>query len=298
MENIIIESVDRYELSVNIYEVKNPKGYIQVIHGMQEHQNRYINLAIELNKAGYTVITSDMRGHGANCNELGYFSHKNGDKLLLDDQRAITEYILQRYDCKKVIVLAHSMGTIITRNLIQTQYKNYEKVILIGYPNYQPIMKLGLLLAKTIRLFKGSKYNSNLITNLSVGSFNKNISSPRTNLDWLSYNEENVDLYIKDDLCGFPFKVGAFIDLFNLLCNMHKPNRKLNSNLPLLLLAGKDDPCVGGEKGITNSKNALNQMGFNNLKEITFDNMRHEILNEKEYLMVIQQIINFLEGEW
>ena len=46
MKNIKLNSIDNYELSLNIYEVENSKGYIQVIHGMQEHQNRYTSFAM------------------------------------------------------------------------------------------------------------------------------------------------------------------------------------------------------------------------------------------------------------
>ena len=296
MENIKIKAVDGYELSLNIYEVENPEGYIQVIHGMQEHQNRYIKVAEILNREGYTVITNDMRGHGKNADNLGYFSNKNGHILLLEDQKEITKYIKSKYMTDKVIILAHSMGTIITRNLIQTESNDYDKVILSGYPNYQPVMKLGLLLAKTIKLFKGAKGYSELISDLSVGSFNKKIENPRTNLDWLSFNDENVDKYIADDFCGFPFTISAFIDLFTLLCNMHKKADDCN-NIPLLLLAGKDDPCVGGEKGINNSILSLNKMGFNNIKNIEYDHMRHEIFNETLYQTVIDDIFSFLGGD-
>ena len=298
MQNIVINSVDNYQLSLTIFDVLNPKGYIQVIHGMQEHKERYINIALELNKAGYTVITSDMRGHGINCKDLGYFSNKNGDKLLLEDQKVITKYIMDTYSTGKVIILAHSMGTIITRNLIQTESHNYEKVILSGYPNYQAIMKFGLLLAKTIKSIKGDHYISKLVSDLSVDSFNKQIKNPRTSLDWLSYNEKNVDLYIDDNLCGFPFTISAFVDLFSLLCNMNKrPNEKANTNLPLLLLAGHNDPCVGGEKGIKDSINNLRKNDFTNITEITYENMRHEILNEKDSLIVINDIIKFLKDK-
>ena len=298
MQNIVINSVDNYQLSLTIFDVLNPKGYIQVIHGMQEHKERYINIALELNKAGYTVITSDMRGHGINCKDLGYFSNKNGDKLLLEDQKVITKYIMDTYSTGKVIILAHSMGTIITRNLIQTESHNYEKVILSGYPNYQAIMKFGLLLAKTIKSIKGDHYISKLVSDLSVGSFNKQIKNPRTSLDWLSYNEKNVDLYIDDNLCGFPFTISAFVDLFSLLCNMNKrPNETANTNLPLLLLAGHNDPCVGGEKGIKDSINNLRKNNFTNITEITYENMRHEILNEKDSLIVINDIIKFLKDK-
>ena len=90
------------------------------------------------------------------------------------------------------------MGTIITRNLLQTESNNYEKVILSGYPNYQGIVNLGILIGKIIRLFKGGRHYSKLLANLSVGSFNNKIKNPRTKLDWLSFNEENVDNYVKD----------------------------------------------------------------------------------------------------
>ena len=239
-----------------------------------------------------------MRGHGINCKDLGYFSNKNGDKLLLEDQKVITKYIMDTYSTGKVIILAHSMGTIITRNLIQTESHNYEKVILSGYPNYQAIMKFGLLLAKTIKSIKGDHYISKLVSDLSVGSFNKQIKNPRTSLDWLSYNEKNVDLYIDDNLCGFPFTISAFVDLFSLLCNMNKrPNETANTNLPLLLLAGHNDPCVGGEKGIKDSINNLRKNNFTNITEITYENMRHEILNEKDSLIVINDIIKFLKDK-
>ena len=69
-----IKSKDNYKLNLHIFETasKSTKGYIQVIHGMEEHQERYKNFAEILNKAGYTVITSDMRGHGVNAPELGF----------------------------------------------------------------------------------------------------------------------------------------------------------------------------------------------------------------------------------
>ena len=102
-----------------------------------------------------------------------------------------------------------------------------------------------------------------------------------------------VDNYIKDDLCGFPFKLGAFIDLFTLLCNMHKKGKNIK-DIPLLLLAGNEDPCIGGEKGIKDSINALHKMGFNNIKNIEYTHMRHEILNETEHHIVIKDIISFL----
>lgn len=295
MENIKLKASDNYELSINIYNVDNPKGYIQIIHGMQEHQNRYKPVIEKLNEAGYAVISSDIRGHGINAQVLGYFADNDGYLLVLKDQKIITKYIKERFNTKKVIILGHSMGTIIARNLLQTESKDYSKVILSGYPNYQFAVNLGVLIGKMIKLFKGSKYESKLLSDMSVGSFNNKIKNPRTKLDWLSYNTSNVDLYIEDPYCGFPFKTSAFIDLFKMMSLMHKKNRFKNVNdIPLLMLAGDDDPCVGGKKGITSSIKALQQVGFTQIKEITYEHMRHEILNEENWIDVAHDIINFL----
>lgn len=295
MENILINSIDNYELSLNVYEVENAKGYIQILHGMQEHQGRYLDVINHLTNAGYTVISSDMRAHGANAKVFGYFAEKNGWKLLIEDQKVITKYIKERFKTEKVIILAHSMGTIITRNLLQTEASNYDKIILSGYPNYQVAVKAGILIGKIIRLFKGGNYKSKLLFKLSVGSFNKKIENPKTKLDWLSYNEETVNKYLHDPLCGFPFKTSAFIDLFTLLNRMNKFSKKdENKNVQMLLLSGKDDPCMGGEKGVKNSIKALNKANFTIVKNIEYDNMRHEILNEKNASAVINDILEFL----
>ena len=53
--------------------------------------------------------------------------------------------------------------------------------------------------------------------------------------------------------------------------------------MKILLLRGKDDPCVGGVKGALDSKKVLIKAGFTNIKNIDYDNMRHEILNEVDH---------------
>ena len=295
MENIILKSIDNYELSLAIYEANKPKGYVQIIHGMQEHKERYDYFATKLLNAGYTVVVSDTRGHGYNAPTLGYTCELDGDKFILADQKLITEYIQTKYKTEKVILFGHSMGSIIARNLLQTESKNYSHTILSGYPNYQGAVKLGLGIAKVIRKIKGGKYYSKLLTNLSVGSFNKKIKNPKTNLDWLSVNEENVNTYINDPYSGHKFLTSSFVDLFTLMVNMNKLDNFIEvKSIPLLLLRGLEDPCTGGDKGSFSSIKTLSKAGFRNIEERKYRNMRHEILNEKERDLVIKDILEFL----
>lgn len=41
MKKEFLKANDNYELELHIFEVKNPKAIIQLIHGMEEHQSRY-----------------------------------------------------------------------------------------------------------------------------------------------------------------------------------------------------------------------------------------------------------------
>ena len=298
MEKVKLLVKDNYELNLHIFEVSNPKGYIQIIHGMEEHQERYERLIKDLNSLGYTVISSNMRGHGEDAPLLGFFKEDKGYTYLLSDQKEITKYICERFKTNKVIILAHSMGTIITRNLLQTESKNYEKVILSGYPCPQHFINLGLGLTSLIKKIKGPKYYSKLVENMSIEQFNKQIKKTKTNVDWISFNEENVNEYINDKYCGHGFTVSAFNDLFHLAKNMSKSDRYVNVNnkLPLLLLRGDSDPCTGYDKGSKKSIEILENAGFENIKMIKYEHMRHEILNEINYKDVHKDIMKFLDN--
>lgn len=296
MKEVFLKTTDGYDLCLHLFPINNPKGYIQLIHGMEEHQERYEPFIKFLNSLGYYCVSSDMRGHGKTTKELGYFKDKKGYLHLIEDQKLISQYIKDEFKVDKIIIFAHSMGTIITRNLLQSDSSSYSKIILSGYPCYNAGVGLGIILCNIIQAFKGSKYRSKLIDKMSIGSFNKKIKKPRTNIDWVSMNNENIDNYLLDPLCGFGFTVSAYRDLFILNKRMHKYKnyKNVNKDLSFLLLRGRLDPCVGGEKGSKDSIKVLTKAGFNNIKDVPFDNMRHEILNEVDYQKVYNEVEKYL----
>ena len=294
-EEIIISGAENYQLSVTVYEAKNAKANIIFIHGMEEHQGRYEPFATFLKDNGYNVVTSDLRGHGKNAPFLSHIAKRKGDKLLIEDQREITKYVKGRFPNLPTYLFAHSMGTIITRVLLQTNSKEYDKVALSGYVNPNPASPIAVCLGNITRVFKGGKGHSKLLTILALGNFVKSVKNRKTVLDWLSFNENNVKNYIEDPLCGVEFTVGSYCALFHLLNNMAKKRKYKNvhNNMPILLAAGKDDPCTGFEKGRTASKKLLDKVGFKDVSVITYENMRHEILNETERDKVYQDILDF-----
>lgn len=295
MEKILLKSTDGYELDVHLFEVKNAKAIIQLIHGMEEHQERYEDFISFLNDNGYSVLSSDMRGHGISATKTGFFKERKGHEHLLNDQVTILNYIKKRFIDLPIYLFAHSMGTIISRNLIQKEGHNYTKICLSGYPNYQNGAGFGVFFANVIQFFKGPYKKSPFLTNLVTGSFSRKVKSRKSNLDWLTYNEDNVKAYLEDPLCGFGFSVSAYRDLFNLVKGMHKVKRYIDVNptTPILLISGEDDPCTGGEKGRKDSYKILQKAGYKDIGVITYKMMRHEILNELEKEKVYRDVLDF-----
>ena len=129
MEKQFLKAAEGYSLSLAVFPVNNAKAVIQIVHGMQEHKERYYPFAEYLNKNGYAVVVSDMRGHGEDAPLLGHIADKKGEKILIDDQNKIYEYIKENFKGLPVYLFGHSMGSIISRVVLQEYSKNYQKVI-------------------------------------------------------------------------------------------------------------------------------------------------------------------------
>ena len=296
-EEIKLTSVDGYELSLAVFKAENPKAVIQMVHGMEEHKERYYDFCEFLAKQGFSSVVSDLRGHGSNAPLLSHISDKHGERLLIDDQREIRKYIAEQFKDVPVYLFGHSMGTIISRVLLETEGDQYQKVALSGYVNPNTVAGIGAFLVSFISLFKGKKGHSKLINNMAMGPFTKAVEDRKTDLDWLSYNKENVQKYIADPLCGVEFTLGSYHTLMKLLGLMAKPKNynKVSKEQPILLISGDADPCTGGEKGRIASKDVLTKAGYENIEVNTLEHMRHEILNETEKEKVYQDLLEFFK---
>ena len=295
MEKVFLDAAEGYKLSLAVFPVAKPKAVLQMVHGMQEHKERYYPFIEYLNKNGYAVVISDMRGHGEDAPLLGHIADNKGEQILIEDQNRIYQFIKEHFAGLPVYLFGHSMGSIISRVLLQESSQNYQKVILSGYVCPNPASPVAVFLGNIVKSGGRQKF-SKLLANLALGPYSKAVKNRKTDLDWLSSNEENVQNYIADPLCGFPFTNGSFSALFHLLNNMGKAKKYVNVNkeLQFLLAGGEDDPCTGYDKGRANSKKVLEKAGFTNFQVATFKGMRHEILNETDKEQVYQTMLDFL----
>ncbi len=300
MGKIMLPSDDNYQLSLSFFESESEHvaGVVQIVHGMEEHKERYYDFALYLAMNGLHVVVADLRSHGEDAPLLSHIADKRGADLLIRDQQIITDWITGRFPGLPILLFGHSMGSIISRVLLQTDSSRYAKAALCGYVNPNPAAPVAVVLGNAARLSKGSRAHSKLLDGLALGTYGKSIPDRKTDLDWLSYNEENVRKYMADPLCGAAFTIGSYCALFSLLNRMGKAGayRNVNAGMPLLLIAGKDDPCTGGEKGRASSRTVLEKAGFRRISAITYEHMRHEILNETANEKVYRDLRDFFLG--
>ncbi len=295
--NLTITAKDGYKLSARIFESPDAKALVQVVHGMEEHKERYDAFAAYLRQNGFTVLTCDLRGHGADAPVLSHIADRQGHTLLAEDALTLTAYLKEKYPEKPVLLFAHSMGTLIARKVLQKNSADYAGIVLSGYPNPQKIASAGILLSGLIGAVKGAKGHSGLLNGMAMGPFARAVPDAKTGLEWLSFNEDNVRAYQADPLCGVEFTVGSFNALFHLVSENAKAElyENVNAELPVLLISGADDPVTGGEKGRNASLEVLRKAGFRSLKVVTLEHMRHEILQEDRKEEVYQAVCGFLQ---
>ena len=113
-----------------------PKASILILHGMAEHQKRYLSFAEYLVGSGYDVYSYDHRGHGTDkkMSDVGFIASEDGYQLVIQDAIKVSEFIAENNRSNKFFLLGHSMGSIISRNVLQT-YDKYTGVILSGSPH-------------------------------------------------------------------------------------------------------------------------------------------------------------------
>ena len=157
----------------------------------------------------------------------------------------------------------------------------------------------GLALAGTLAR-RGAASTNAAVTALAFGAYNKTFKPNRTEYDWLSADEENVDKYIADPLCGHDATVGLFREmLWGIRFNQRPTNlRKMDKTAPVLLISGEDDPVGGMGAGVRQTYQAFRHAGVTDCTLRLYHGLRHELLNEKAHRgAVYQDIWNWMEGK-
>lgn len=292
---------DNLPLSIAIFEPEEEvKGIVQFSHGMAEHKERYFPFMEYLASNGYASIINDHRGHGGSVKseeDYGYLYDETSD-FIVEDAYQMTLIAKEKFPGKPVCLFGHSMGSLVVRKYIKKYDEEIDKLIVCGSPSKNPLVGVALLLVALGKTFKGDKHRSKTINNLSVGAYSKKIKDSKSSSSWLSANEENIETYDADEMCGFVFTINGFKNLFKLMKQVYQHGgwQVRNKELPIWFIAGAEDPVIVDKKAWLDSQQLLKDEGYTNVTGKLYENMRHEVLNESSSDEVYSDVLAFLEG--
>lgn len=283
------------------------KGVIQLHHGLAEHSLRYDRFGSVLAENGYVLNAYDMRGHGktaeiaeaAGTGKFGKFTDKDGFNRVVDDLNEVIEAVKKEYEGKPVILFGHSFGSFVSQAYIEKYGNNLAGCVLCGSAGPRKLLiSAGKLAVTLIKAIRGGDSFVPFLDKLAFGNYNNRIPGNKTDHDWLSRNELNVELFFSDKWCNIPLRTSFYYDMMSGLNQIHKAaNMKaIPKDLPVYFIYGEEDPV--GDYGKTVEK-LYNIYLKNKMQKVTLKSYpqdRHEILNEVDKETVEKDVLNWLES--
>jgi alpha-beta hydrolase superfamily lysophospholipase len=271
---------DSLGVDIVFYEwpIADPKAVVQIAHGLGEHARRYDQMAMALNRAGFTVYADDHRGHGQTG--LGQIERKEIKKLGNLGQGGMEATFKQVLDFSKLIksenpgkpliFVGHSWGSFIAQKVINNSSDLYDAVVLSGSALTMPGY-------------------------LATGDFNKVWKKlpGSTGYEWLSRDVEVQKKFVADPLTFLAAAMQVF-GVANSLKLFGTPSKNVRSDLPILVQVGEADP-IGGEY----SNKALveayrKKSGIQDIELFVYHDARHEIYNELNKDDILQDLIKWI----
>jgi alpha-beta hydrolase superfamily lysophospholipase len=259
----------------------DPRGVVQIAHGLAEHAKRYDRFARALNEAGYLAYANDHRGHGATAGEnLGHFGPAGFDGLIAD----VAQYgahLAGEHDGLPVFLLGHSMGSFAAQAVIVDHRDPYAGVVLSG-STAMDVLAAGMAEAEEP---------------VGLEAFNVGFEH-RTGFEWLSRDEAEVDKYVADPWCGFETPPEVLPMLFGPAARLADPEvlSGIDSGFPLLITSGSADPLAGGGQLVELLGQRYQDAGLTDVTVMLYTDARHEILNETNRDEVTADIIGWLDN--
>jgi acylglycerol lipase len=258
---------DGVELFASKNPVDHPKAVVVLVHGLAEHSGRYDHVAARLNTFGYSVYRFDNRGHGRSGGERGFI----GDyQLFLEDADTIVRGARQENPGIPVFMLGHSMGGFITA------------CYGLKYPDRlsgQVLSGAGVILVPAVKDYEFFDFDAaphTLVPNSLTAS--------------VSRDPEVVKAYVDDPLVlkEFTFKLIGEIAI--------KGAKRIMETMgayryPCLILHGGDDQLVPADA----SKYFYEHISSGDKQLKIYDGLFHEILNEPEKEIVLEDIHQWIE---
>ena len=145
--------------------------------------------------------------------------------------------------------------------------------------------------------FRGWHYRSKMVNNMALGGYNRKFKPARTKADWITSDQERLDVYTSDPLCSFMFTVNAYYSMFSGMISMQRKEGvyMIPKSLPILFVSGAEDPVGNFGKGVRKIYEKYRNAGIQDVTLRLYTEDRHEILNETDREQVYADLLRWLD---
>jgi len=262
--------------------VGEPRAIAQIIHGVGEHARRYAPLAEALSMHGFVVYAHDHRGHGASVAseaEFGVLGEAGWAELVADIGR-MGQRAREAHPSLPLALIAHSLGSFATQQYLVQHSADVDAVVLSG--------------TAAIDLLEPAM---DLDAPMDLSAFNAAFQPARTEFDWLSRDDDQVDRYIADPHCGFGLDIPGGKAMFAGARVLADPAQvaAMRPYLPVYIVVGQMDP-VNGQLALVNVLvDRYRQAGLRDVTLQVYPGARHEVFNETNREEIFGDVIGWLE---
>ena len=257
------------------------RGVVQLTHGMGEHLLRYAPLAEALAERGFAVFGQDHRGHGASAASEAALGQVGADgwASLIADIGLLSAIAREEYPGLPLVLLAHSMGSFAVQQFLLDHSDRADAVAFTG------TAALDLL-----------EPALDLDAELDLAMFNAAFVPARTDYDWLSRDEAQVDAYIADPRCGFGLDTAAVKAMFTGARQLADPDRmaRVRADLPLYVAVGDADP-VNAQLALVNPLVDRYKAAGIDVTFKIYPGARHELFNETNRAEVVADLLAWFD---
>lgn len=273
------------------------KGVVQIVHGIAEYAQRYEAFAMHLNSLGIFVVASDHMGHGSSDGIPGYFH--GGWFTAVEDVMTVMRNVSAEYPGVPYVLFGHSMGSFMARTVLAKYPDSPLSACVICGTAWQGrvVTEVAKIMANLSCKRYGEDKPAEKLQKLMFASYNNRIEHPEGPNDWLSRDRDMVKAYTDDPLCGFTVTNGLLRDMALGIQYIHRRDNlaRMKKELPVLFVAGGDDPVGGYGSGVKKAAEEFRKAGMQDVSLKLFPLCRHEILNEINREEIFSWLGNWIE---
>ncbi len=244
------------------------KGVVLIVHGLNEHSGRYMNVVNALIPEGYAVYIHDGRGQGKS---EGRRSHVNRFSDYMDDLGIFDELVRKENPNLPFHLLGHSLGSMVTTHFLAgIDQSKFKSMILSGTGSAPGPAVKGIIIFI-------AKILSKILPKISIPS--------GLDPNFISFDPQVVKDYINDPLVET--NVTPRLGNESMIYTISMVDNAKMIKVPTLMLNGSEDEAFSGWDEL--------YAAFEVEKDFKkYEGMRHEVYNEPEKEIALNDLKDWI----